>query len=126
MAYRALVADDHELFREQLCGCIDDTGISVDAAACGEDAVRMAGAAFYDVIFMDNDMGEMHIKGIEAARMIREFDRKALIYLVSADKISPEQIAEAGISGKIDKDGFICESIDRVISALLQCAPRQG
>jgi PAS domain S-box-containing protein len=66
-----LLAEDVEINREIVISLLDDTGISIDCAANGAEAVRLftENPAKYDVIFMDIHMPEMD--GYEATRCIR-------------------------------------------------------
>ncbi len=75
-AYRALLVEDNELNREIGVELLSMTGIQVETAENGLDAVEKFAAApagWYDVIFMDIQMPVMD--GYEAVRNIRRMDR---------------------------------------------------
>ncbi|MCL2763463.1 MAG: ATP-binding protein [Treponema sp.] len=71
-----LVAEDVEINREILISLLHDTGLSIDCAENGEEALKMVETApdKYDIVFMDVQMPFMN--GHEATRRIREFEKQ--------------------------------------------------
>ena len=72
-AYRCLAAEDNELNAEILEDILSETGIRVDLARDGGEAVdmvRRAGDHGYDIILMDIQMPRMN--GYDATRAIRD------------------------------------------------------
>jgi len=105
----ALVVDDVEINREIMIAVLEETGMAVECAGDGLEALKMFEAApdRFDIILMDINMPGMD--GVEATRNIRKLATpKGLevpIIALTAN-VHPEQVAgyiEAGIDGHIGK-----------------------
>jgi PAS domain S-box-containing protein len=66
---RVLIVDDEPVNREVARILLEDTGLLIDTAADGEQAVTMAREAGYAVILMDMQMPKLN--GLEATQQIR-------------------------------------------------------
>jgi len=106
---RLLLVEDVDINREIVMELLDPTGIEIDCAANGRDAVRMFSEAphIYDVIFMDVQMPEMD--GYEATRRIRDLkylEAKTIRIIAMTANVFREDIEkclEAGMDNHLGK-----------------------
>jgi signal transduction histidine kinase/DNA-binding response OmpR family regulator len=106
---RILLAEDVEINREILKALLEPTGIKIDCAENGGEAVRIFAEApgKYDMIFMDVQMPEMD--GYEATRRIRGLKHpyaKAIPIVAMTANVFKEDIErclEAGMNNHIGK-----------------------
>ena len=117
---KMLVAEDVEINRQIIATLLENTGIEMDYAENGIEAVDMVTAApgKYDVIFMDIQMPKMD--GLEATRLIRSLSEakhdKLPIVAITANvfKDTIEACINAGMDDYISKPF----DIDKVIEVL--------
>ena len=122
---RVLLTEDVEINREIVVGLLEVSGLEIECAVNGLEAVNMFGASpeRYDLILMDVQMPEMD--GYKAARKIREMDTPkardipivALTANVFKDNVS--QCIEAGMNDHIGKP----INYERLVEKLLTYLP---
>jgi CheY-like chemotaxis protein/two-component sensor histidine kinase len=106
---KMLVAEDVEINREIIISLLEDSGISIDCAENGLEAVKIITGApdKYDVILMDVQMPKMD--GLEATRRIRAMATQRLKYLpiiamtAHVFKSDVEECLKAGMDDHIGK-----------------------
>ena len=108
--YRILVVDDVEVNREIIRAFLKNTGIKLENAVNGQEAVDMVAASpagYYDLVLMDVQMPVMD--GCTATEKIRALDRpdaNTLVILAltaNAFKEDIQQTVAAGMNGHIAK-----------------------
>ena len=67
---RILAVDDTRINLMVTVGLLRDTGITIDTASCGAEAIKLAETTSYDLILMDQRMPEMD--GVETIHRIRQ------------------------------------------------------
>lgn len=118
---RMLIADDDEQVCVDVRDLMADTGVEVDCAIGGREAVRMASAAAeiheeYHIIVLDWKMHDLD--GVEAARRIGEkaAETAPIMVLTSYDfENIKEEAREAGITAFMNKP-FFASNFRRMIS----------
>lgn len=132
--YRALIVDDALLNRKVLCTFLEKTGIKMDEAASGEEAIEKyiySPVGYYNIIFMDIHMPNMN--GYEATEKIRCSDKMdALtvpIIAVTADafKETEERVLVSGMNGFISKPinfAKLSEIVKKALSSQLNTNER--
>ncbi|MDR0272203.1 MAG: response regulator, partial [Clostridiales bacterium] len=96
-----LLAEDIEINREILISLLEDTGIIIDCAENGKDALDIiAAGGMYDVVLMDVQMPEMG--GLEATRRIRALhghQREKLPIIAMTANVFKDDIAACEAAG---------------------------
>ena len=123
--HRLLLAEDMELNREILLTLLENTGILIDCAENGQEALDMIKAApeKYDIVFMDIRMPQMD--GLEATRRIRalpETKRGRLPIIAMTANVFSEDIdtcLEAGMDDHVGKPIDINLVLDKLRKYLI-------
>ncbi len=117
---RILVAEDNEINQLLARRALEPTGLEIDIASNGTEALKLAGKNAYDLIFMDLNMPDMD--GISVTRTIREKESGtqvpiiALTASVAAEDI--EACKSAGMNDHLPKP-FKPDALHRVLSRWL-------
>jgi CheY-like chemotaxis protein len=100
---KILLVEDNEVNIEVFLEFLDGTGIEVDVAQNGAEAVEKAQEGDYDLIFMDIQMPVMD--GLTAAEKIRAFDKEIPIVALTANAMQEDRqkSAKAGMNDHLSK-----------------------
>jgi signal transduction histidine kinase/CheY-like chemotaxis protein len=117
---RILLAEDIEINREIVATLLEPTGIAIDCAENGAEAVRLYGESpgRYDMIFMDVQMPE--VDGYEATRQIRALGvpgaGEVPIVAMTANvfREDVEKCLESGMNDHVGKPLDFDEVLDRL------------
>ena len=117
---KMLVAEDVEINQEIIISLLEDTGISIDCAYDGVDAVEMISAdpEKYDAVLMDIQMPKMN--GLEATRQIRALPAGRLEHLpiiamtAHVFKNDIEECLKAGMDDHIGKPIDIDDLLEKL------------
>lgn len=106
---RVLIADDHAMVRQGLCGLLAGYGdiLVVAEAANGRDALALAKQCQPDVVLMDVNMPVMD--GIEATRRIKETLPDTIVIGLSVQTIAHvgHEMREAGAVAFLNKEAAV-------------------
>ena len=112
-----LVVDDDARNRKLVCDVLLAAEFRTIVAETGQEAVALAAEHLPDVILMDLSLPDMD--GTEAARILRDGARTAVIPVVLLSSISLEEgtawLADAGFAGYLPKPIDIDEFPDQVL-----------
>ncbi|MDR0958432.1 MAG: response regulator [Clostridiales bacterium] len=123
--FRAMLAEDVEVNREIVLSLLEDTGLEIDCAENGMEAVRLFEQnPVYDIILMDIQMP--HVDGLEATRRIRALNipqAKEVPVLAMTANVFREDVLkcfESGMNDHIGKPINLEELITKLKKFLLK------
>jgi CheY-like chemotaxis protein len=127
---KILVAEDVEINREILISLLEDTGLIIDCAENGQEAVEMLTAApdAYAAVLMDVQMPNMN--GLEATRLIRTMNEPGLknlpIIAMTAHvfKNDIEECLAAGMNDHIGKPFDISDMMEKLHKHIFKAGSR--
>ncbi|GEM_PF-3656266 len=122
---RLLLVEDDPLNREIALAVLADTGLVIDVAADGAEAVERARSGAYDLILMDMQMPVMD--GVEAARAIRRLPGRELtpIIAMTANAFAEDRqrCLEAGMNDHVAKPFTPDRLFETILRWLARSAP---
>jgi DNA-binding NarL/FixJ family response regulator len=125
---RVLIADDHAMVRQGLCGLLDAYAEIevIGEAAIGEEAVTLAGRFQPDIVLMDVSMPKMD--GVEATRRIKQEWPGMTVIGLSVHTAGQVEAAmkEAGATAFMNKEAAVDELYQTIQTAriTLQHSPQ--
>lgn len=106
MAHKVLLVDDHAIVRQGIRSLLsEESDLEIVGDACdGLEAVKMVEEFDPDIVIMDISMPNLN--GIEAARRIKEFASKSRVIMLSAyqNQRFVSEAVKAGAKGYVCKD----------------------
>ena len=114
-----LIVDDSIVSRKMLAKLIESSGYTVASHAInGKEALELYKKLSPDVVTMDITMPEMN--GIDALKMIREYDSDAKVVIISAagQAEKKQQAMEAGAAGFVTKPYDNQDILDAIAKCL--------
>ena len=112
---RALLIDDHALFRESVAKVLSaEPEMKVDHCASIRDALEMLSRNNYDIVLLDHDLGpERASQFLPAARQIG-FEGKVLVVTAWVSEMEARRLLRQGVSGIFVKHGQVTELIEGI------------
>jgi signal transduction histidine kinase/DNA-binding response OmpR family regulator len=98
-----LLVEDNETNQEIIVGLLDESGIVIDIAQNGQEAIERYKTQNYELILMDIQMPILD--GYEATKQIREMDKTIPIIALTANAMSEDlkKTAEVGMNSHLSK-----------------------
>jgi len=121
-----LVAEDNETNREIVIGLLEGSGLQIDMAGNGQEALEMFGRKNYALVLMDIQMPVMD--GYEAAKKIRERNSEIPIVALTANAMQEdiEKSMDAGMQAHLSKPIDISSLNAIFLKYLKQAAPKES
>ncbi|MGA2082825.1 MAG: response regulator [Holophaga sp.] len=113
-----LIVDDDELVRESIQGMLASLGYKIIQAKDGLEAVSLYKAMRGQISLIVMDIKMPRMDGITATNLIKEFDSKAKIVLISgyAEKI-PSGVKPSAFLAKPFNRSTLCEIVQLVLKS---------
>ncbi|MGB5866565.1 MAG: ATP-binding protein [Arcobacteraceae bacterium] len=103
---RILLVEDNIINQEIIKGLLSETGLIIDVAHDGEDAIEKFNKTLHQLILMDIEMPIMN--GLEATKKIREFNKTIPIIALTANAME----AEIQYAKSIGVDDYLYKPVD--------------
>ena len=89
MGSKILLAEDNEINQEIIIGLLENSGIIIDIANNGKEAIEKFKVSNYELILMDLQMPIMD--GYEATKIIRELDSNVPLIALTANAMKEDE-----------------------------------
>lgn len=109
-----LTVDDNEMNQQLIKELLKNTGIKIDAAMNGQEALELCRAKKYDMVFMDQIMPDMD--GIETLHFLREQTIDTPVIMLTAN--APEDYLAQGFDDCLAKP-FLAEQLEKILRAYI-------
>jgi two-component system, NarL family, nitrate/nitrite response regulator NarL len=104
---RALLIDDHALFRESVAGVLTDPGLAIDHCATIREGVRMLAEGDYELVLLDHDLGVERASLFLPAAREAGVEVRVLVVTAWISENEARRLLRQGISGIFLKQASI-------------------
>jgi DNA-binding NarL/FixJ family response regulator len=117
---RALLVDDHALFRESLARSLSaEPGLEVEHCGSISDALRLLGDRSFDLVLLDHDLGSERASHFLPAARQHGFAGRILVVTAWVSDTEARRLLRQGVAGIFLKNGplhTLCSTI-RLVAA---------
>jgi two-component system nitrate/nitrite response regulator NarL len=96
---RALLVDDHALFRESVSGALAEPDLVIEHCASIRDAVRLLSERHFDIVLLDHDLGEERASLFLPAARQAGFAGRVLVVTAWISDNEARRLLRQGVSG---------------------------
>jgi two-component system, NarL family, nitrate/nitrite response regulator NarL len=109
---RALLVDDHALFRESVAAVLSrEEGLEIDHCASIRDAMQYLAQKSYDVVLLDHDLGAERASQFLPAARQTGFDGRVLVVTAWVSDTEARRLKRQGVAGIFLKQGPLGELV---------------
>ena len=121
---RALLVDDHALFRESVAGALaGQSGIDVKHCGSIREALQLIGEMEFDLVLLDYDLGEQRASQFLPAAREAGFEGRVLIVTAWISETEGRRLLRQGAAGIFLKEFPLSELLDAIRTVAAGGAP---
>ena len=117
---RALLVDDHALFRESVSRALaNEPGLEVEHCASIREALALLAGSHFDLVLLDHDLGSERASQFLPAARQNGFEGRVLVVTAWVSDTEARRLLRQGVAGIFLKEsplGELCASIRTVAS----------
>jgi DNA-binding NarL/FixJ family response regulator len=99
IALRALLIDDHALFRESVSEALAEPGFAVEHCGSIQEGIRLLGEGHFDVVLLDHDLGAERASLFLPAARQAGVDVRVLVVTAWISDNEARRLLHQGVSG---------------------------
>ena|SRR3989338_2048525 len=123
MPLKLLIADDEPKIRAMLTGCLEQDGLTIVAAASGDEAVKLVAQDPPQLMIVDMKMPGLN--GLEVLQQVRATNPQIGVFLLTGydDDVIEQKARELGALGIIHKPPIFAEVRQLVKDTITKLLP---
>ncbi|PWT98018.1 MAG: hypothetical protein C5B51_30220 [Terriglobia bacterium] len=98
-AIRALLVDDHTIFRQSVSGALHEPGIDVEHCGSIREALQLLSTNHFDLILLDHDLGSERASHFLPAARQAGFQGRVLVVTAWISENEARRLLRQGVSG---------------------------
>ena len=111
---RALLIDDHALFRESVSEALTEPGFAIEHCATIQEGVRLLGERHFDIVLLDHDLGTQRASLFLPTAREAGLDVRVLVVTAWISDNEARRLLQQGVSGIFLKQAPLQELKDAI------------